>query len=258
MATGLPNIEKHYSEQVLDAVERSGMAKGFSLQQILLQAAHAKGYSCRAGERIHPGNLRSILQYCFAPVTAKLGDFSTAALPNILGAVANKSILQGYMEEDSSWKEIAQIKAVTNFYTQNHYRMLDSLEYEEVGSGGEIKHGTLGEETWTSQAKTYGKMLGITRTQIINDDLGAFDDIRARLGRGAAKKFSNVFWTAFINNSSFYTTALTNYITGSTTNLGTDGVGLGLMVAAFRQMTTPTADGLKRVGQDINPTIISY
>lgn len=257
MASGLPNIEKQFSEATLEAADRSGLARGFSIQQMLMQAAHANGYSCRPGERIHAGNLRSVLQFALpqAGVQARMA-FSTVSLPNILGAVANKQILAGYMEQDQTWREFAEVKPVSNFYTQNHYRMLDSLEYEEVGSGGEIKHGTLGEETYTSAAKTYGKMLGITRTQIINDDLGAFNDIRTRLGRGAAKKFANVFWAAFINNSAFFTSALTNYIEGSTTNLGTDGVGLGLMVKAFRQMTSPSADGSKRVGQDINPTKI--
>jgi hypothetical protein len=255
MATGLPNIEKHYSEKTLEAVDRSGM-RSVSLQQIILQSATQNGYQARPGERISTGNIRSVLRACFAEdVQARLG-FSTASLPNILGAVANKQILAGYMEEDPTWREIAQVKSVSNFYTQNYYRMLDSLEYEEVGSGGEIKHGTLGEETYTSQAKTYGKMLGITRTQIINDDLGAFDDIRTRLGRGAAKKFNNVFWTAFINNSSFYTSARTNYIEGSTTNLGTDGVGLGLAIKACRTMTTPSADGTKRIGNGFVPSVL--
>lgn len=257
MASGLPNIEKHFSERTLEAVDANRL-RNISLHQVLLQAAQANGgYQCRAGERITTGNLRAVLKACFSEDThqARLG-FSTASLPNILGAVANKQILAGYMEEDQSWKEAAQVKSVSNFYTQNYFRMLDSLEYEEVGSSGELHHGTLGEETYTSQAKTYGKMLGLTRPQIINDDLGAFDDIRARLGRGAAKKFNDVFWAAFVDNSSFFTSGLTNYISGSTSNLGTDGVGLGLMVAAFRQMTTPSADGSKRVGQDINPTII--
>lgn len=257
VAAGLPDVEKKFNERTLDAVDRSGLAKGFSIQSMLMQAAHHNGYSCRPGERIHAGNLRTILEHALPPAgyRAQLG-FSTAALPNILGAVANKMILAGYMEEDPTWREIAEIKSVSNFYTQNHFRMLDSLEYEEVGSGGEIPHGTLGEETYTSTAKTYGKMLGLTRTQIINDDLGAFNDLRTRLGRGAAKKFNTVFWTAFINNSAFYTSTLTNYIDGATTNLGTDGVGLGLMVKAFRTMTSPSADGSKRVGQDINPTKI--
>lgn len=257
LASGLPNVEKVFSEQVLDAADRSGLARGFSIQQMLMQAAHTNGYSCRPGERIHTGNIRAVLEYALPRPGAQARlAFSTVSLPNILGNVANKQILAGYMEADQTWREIATIRPVSNFYTQNHYRMLDSLEYEEVSSGGELKHGTLGEETYTSQAKTYGKMLGITRTQIINDDLGAFADIRERLGRGAAKKFSNVFWAAFMNNSTFFTSALTNYISGSTTNLGSDGVGLGLAVTAFRQMTSPTADGLKRVGQDLNPTKI--
>lgn len=255
MASGLPNIEKHFNEQTLEAVDRCGL-RGFSVQQFLMQAAHRNGYTCRAGERISTGNLRAVLEYAFPPARANLAGWSVTSLPNILGAVANKQILAGYVEGDQTWREIAEIKPVSNFYTQNYYRMLDSLEYEEVGSGGEIPHGTLGEETYTSLAKTYGKMLGLTRNQIINDDLGAFNDIRTRLGRGASKKFSNVFWTAFLDNSSFFTSGNTNYISGSTTNLGTDGVGLGLMVKGFRDMTSPSADSTKRVGQDINPTKI--
>jgi phage major head subunit gpT-like protein len=77
-----------------------------------------------------------------------------------------------------------------------------------------------------------------------------------RLGRGAAKKFGNVFWTAFLDNSSFFTSGNTNYTSGSTTNLGTDGVGLGLGVKACRLMTSPSADGTKRVGAGFTPTIL--
>jgi hypothetical protein len=90
-------------------------------------------------------------------------------------------------------------------------------------------------------------MLGLTRNQIINDDLGAFDDIRTRLGSRGREEVSNVFWTAFMDNSAFFTSRNTNYISGSTTNLGTDGVGLGLgsRPAADDQ---PGADGTKRVG----------
>lgn len=259
MASFLPDLEKHYSAETLQHVNDCGMNRGFSIQQMLMQAAHQNGYSCRAGERVHAGNLADILEYALPPRGIRVhlsSGLSTASLPTILGNVANKHILAGYMEEDPTWREFAEIKPTNNFYQQTHMRMLDNLEYEEVGSGGEIHHGTLGEETYTTQLKTFGKMLGLSRQQIINDDAGAFADLRPRLGRGAAKKFLTVFWTAFLNNSAFFTAALTNYITGSTTNLGTDGVGLGLMVAAFRQMTSPTADGLKRVGQDLNPTKI--
>jgi hypothetical protein len=257
MASGLPEVDKagkYFSEQTLDAVDRLRLRNNFSLQQCMLQVAQANGYTCRAGERVTINNIRDVLEYCFPPTYARLAGFSNTSLPNILGEVANKQIRAGYQEEDNTWEEIAEVKSVPNFYTQNHFRLLDSMVYEEVGPTGEIPHGTLGEETFTTKAKTYARMLGLPMQSIVNDDLGAFSDIRGILGRGGQRKISDVAWTAFMDNSSFFTTALTNYITGATTNLGTDGVGLGLMVKAFRQMTTPTADGSKRVGMGLNPS----
>ncbi|VTS01580.1 Uncharacterized protein OS=Isosphaera pallida (strain ATCC 43644 / DSM 9630 / IS1B) GN=Isop_2434 PE=4 SV=1 [Gemmata massiliana] len=171
-------------------------------------------------------------------------------MSGILGNVANKELLSGYVEEDMTWKEIAAVKSVSNFQQVTSYRMLDDMEYEELGPDGKIKHGTAGQESYTRQAKTYAKMFALTRTDIVNDDLGAFDDLRTRLGRGSSKKFNKIFWAKFINNGSFFTAGRTNYISGATTNLGTDGVGLGLAVQAFRKMKSPTADGTKAVNAD--------
>lgn len=252
---GLPNIEKHYDETTLQKVEDAGLRQ-FSLQQALLTAAASNGYVCRAGQRINAGNLREVLEYAFPSRSARLSGFSGVSMSGPLGAVANKSIVEGYKEEDDTWREIASVTSVGNLQQYRTYRMLDSLEYAEIGATGTIEHGTLDNESYTRQAKTYAKMLGISRTDIINDDLSAFESIRMRLGAGAKKKFNNIFWTAFINNSTFFTSALTNYTSGSTTNLGTDGVGLGLGVLAFRKMLTPTADGTKRVGNGMRPTIL--
>lgn len=251
MSAGMPepSLLKNFSQDTLNAVDRSEL-RHFSLQQFLLRVAHSNGYRTSMGQRIHNGNLREILEYCFPPAMARtrLSGFSAVDLPNILGNVANKEILSGYMEEDTTWMEIADVKSVNNFHAVTSYRMLDNLEYEELGPTGQIKHGTLGEESYTRQAKTYAKMLGLTRNDIINDDLGAFDDIRTRLGRGAAKKFNDIFWAAFMNNATFFTTALTNYIEGANTPLDINGTGLQLGITAYRQMTTPSADGSKRIG----------
>lgn len=258
VSANLPNIEKFYPQQLLEAVDDNGMRQ-FSLQELMMNIAMANGYAARPGERVSNTNIRSVLECCFPErqYQARLTGFSTISLPGILGNVANKEILAGYMESDTTWQFISSVKSVTNFYQHTRYRLLDSMEYEELGPTGEIKHGTVDQESYTTQAKTYAKMLAITREHIINDDLGAFDDIRERLGRGASKKFNNVVWAAFMNNASFYTSARTNYISGATTNLGTDGVGLGLGMKAWRKMTTPTADGTKRIGASLsNPRYV--
>lgn len=241
----LPNLDRHFQPQVLEAADRQFRAIG--LQQVLIMAAAQHGYQAGPGMRITSGNVRQVLAHAF-PQRVEAG-WTSLSLPGIFSNVANKEILQGYMEEDQTWREIAGIRSVSDFKQVTSYRLLDSMEYEKVGPGGEIKNGKLEEESYTRQVDTYAKMLAITRQDIINDDLGAFDDLRARLGRGAAQKFNNVFWTAFMANAStFWTTARTNYIEGATTNLGTDGVGLGLGVKAFRLMRSPSADGSKRIG----------
>lgn len=249
---GLPNLEKHYQPETLDAVDRAGLRQ-FGLQQLLIMTAHQNGYSCRPGEKVTAGNLKTILQYCFPPDLHRAQlSLSTISLPGILGAVANKESLEGFTEEGMEWKELAAIKPVNNFHAVTSYRMNDNLEYEEVGPGGEIPHGSLSEESYQRQAKTYAKQLGLTRTDIINDDLGAFDDIRTRMGRGASRKFNLVFWAKFLDNASFFTAARGNYIDGSPGSvLGVDGVGLAAGVLAFRKLRS--ADGKRISGA---PTLL--
>ncbi len=251
MTAGLPSVEKRFKPETLEASDK---LRGLGLQQVLMMAAANNGYSCRPGERITAGNLRTILRHAFADIVAA----TSLSVPGILSNVANKEILEGYEEVDNKWREISNIKPVSDFKTVTSYRLLDNMEYEELAPDGQIKHGSVGEESFSRQAKTYAKMFSLTRTDIINDDMGAFDDLRTRLGRGAAKKLSNIFWAKFINNSTFFTSGRTNYIEGATTNLGLDGVGLGLGVLACSKMTSPAADGRKRVGAAVEPTILLH
>lgn len=245
---GLKSIEKEFDDKTNEAAHREFRGR-LGLQQVIIMAAAANGYQCRPGERLNAANLRDALEYAMPRRDIKAsGGFSTLSLPGLLSNVANKELLEGYMQEDQSWKEIAAIKSVNDFKQVTSYRLLDDMEYELLPKGGKIKHGTTSEQSFTRQVRTYAKMYAITREDIINDDLGAFDAMRDRIGRGAAVKLSNAFWAEFMDNSSFFTAGNDNYISGATTNLGTDGVGLSLGVKAFREMRSPTADGAKRVG----------
>lgn len=243
----ISNVEKQFDDKTLQAAH-SQFRGGVGLQQVIILAAQASGMSIPVGFRISSTSAwKQIVDHVRGQNLN--AAFSTVSLPGILGNVANKELLQGYMEDDQTWREVAVIKSVSDFKTVTSYRLLDNMTYEKLGAGGKIKGGTIGEESYTRQADTYAKMFSLTRQDIINDDLGAFDDLRSRLGRGSARKLREVFWTTFLSNAStFWTTAKTNYIEGATTNLGTDGVGLGLAVKAYRTRTSPSADGGKRLG----------
>lgn len=230
-AIGLPKIDAQYGEQVLEAAHREFRGR-LGLHQTIIMAAEAGGYT-RRDYRIDQGNIREILRYAFAPIQAAS---SMISLPGILSNVANKELLAGFTEEDQTWREIAITKPVGDFKAVTSYRMLDNMEYEELSPEGKIAHGQLGQESYTRQAKTYAKMFALTRVDIINDDLSALADVRTRTGRGSSRKFNNLFWAKYLDNATFYTAARGNYISGATTNLGLDGIGLEAGVLKFRQL----------------------
>src|SRR6185436_12590006 len=110
----------------------------------------------------------------------------------ILSNVANKFLLDGFEAVESSWRAIAAIRNVQDFKAVTSYRLTGGFEYLEVGPTGELKHASVGEESFTNQARTYGRMFSITREHMINDDLGALTAVPRRLGRGAALKLNDV------------------------------------------------------------------
>lgn len=225
------DIEKAYKPEVLESAHRN--FRNLGLQEMFIVAASANGYQGR--QRINTDNLREVLQFAL-PSNPIHASSSTVSLSGILSNIANKMLLAGFMEEDQTWREFADVKSVSDFKTHTSYRMLDEMEYEELGPNGEIKHGKIGEESFTRSADTYAKMFALTRTMLINDDLGAFDDLRTRLGRGASRKFRKLFWSTFIDNSAFFTAGRSNYISGGTSNLAVDGVGLQLGITAYRKL----------------------
>ena len=233
-----PGREKRFSEQTLEAADKKYRRLG--IQELILMAAQAGGYVGRS--TITRETLPEIFRAAFAPINAA---FSTLSLPAILSNVANKELLAGFMEEDQTWRDVSVTRSVSDFKTVTSYRLLDDMEYEELAPGGEIKHGKLSEETYTRQARTYAKMFSLTRDKIIDDDLGAFEDLRVRLGAGAARRFNRVFWSRFMDNASFFTSGRGNYITGADSALDLSGTGLQKGILAFRKLKSP--DG-KRLG----------
>lgn len=111
--------------------------------------------------------------------------FSTVSLPGILGRLANKAMLAAYAEADASGAalQVASVTSTSDFKKFSRYRMTESGVMEKVGATGEIKHGTLKEETYENQVETYGKMLSLSRQMMRNDDLDAFLQIPRMIGR---------------------------------------------------------------------------
>lgn len=232
MSGRLPDLESHFDERTLQ-LAHDQYPHGIGLCEVMLVVARQNGYT-----GLSASDLRSLLRYAFAPNLRANAGFSTLDIAGILSSSANKFIRPAFEAVESAWKMIAGVRNLRDFKTHTTYSLTGDLMYEKVGAGGEIPHGTLGDESYTLRADTYGKMLAITRKDLINDDLGALTRVPTRLGRGAALKINDVFWTEFLADvATFYTTGRGNYFEGAATNLQSSS--LKTAVEKFRRQTDP-------------------
>ncbi|MCC7350209.1 MAG: hypothetical protein IT446_06535 [Phycisphaerales bacterium] len=200
---------KTHGEQIVEAAEKRYRNR-LGLHQLLLEAAWTNGCDARF--------------FIDDPEAVLRAAFSTFTLPGILSNVANKFLLDGFESVEQAWQRIAATRSVKDFKAVTSFRLTGGFEYQEVGPDGELKHAEVGEESFTNQAKTYGRMFGLTRTDLINDDMDALTAVPRRIGRGGALKLNKVFWGAFLDNAAFFTVGRKNYQAGADTALSIDGL----------------------------------
>lgn len=232
LAGNLPSPEKHFDDRTLDAASRK-WRHGLGLGELLLTAAKANGY-----DGLSHRNVSALLEAAFPPGgRLRAAGPSTFDVSGILSNVANKFIVNYFNSVDNAWQAIAKRRPVSDFKQVTTYSLTGDFTYAKVAPGGELKHGSIGEQTYTNQADTRGRMFAIDRRDIVNDDLGAFMQVAQRLGRGGALSLNDVFWTAFLDNSTFFTNPRGNYDEGAETALSLSA--LELAETLFMTQTDP-------------------
>ncbi len=204
------SVERAFSDQILSAADKH-FKGGCGLQRLLTYVAAANGH-----RDAHHSDLRGLLKAAFpddnGPMASGVFGPSTYSVGSLLSNVANKFILDSYNAVESTWKMISATRPVNDFRQIASYALTGDLTYKKIGPGGEIKHGTLGDEEYTNRAEMYGLMLGIDYQHLRNDDLGAFSQLSRRLGRGGALTLNLAFWTEFLaGQGTFWSAANGNY-----------------------------------------------
>lgn len=151
---------------------------------------------------------------------------STYSLPTALGNVANKVLLDSYRESSATWRAFCAVRSVADFKTHTTVRPTFTGQLEQVPKGGEIKHGGIDEATAEYAIDTFAKMLSIDRRDVINDDLGLFQDTASALGRMAMRRLSDLVYEVLLSNpSAFFSTGNANLLSGADSALNMDSLG---------------------------------
>ncbi|WP_430463615.1 prohead protease/major capsid protein fusion protein [Tabrizicola sp.] len=126
---------------------------------------------------------------------------STSDFPLILSNVTNKTLRAAYETAPRTFAPIARRTTVADFRDVHRLQLGEAPQLEKVNESGEYKRGTLGEAQEKYRIETFGKVIGITRQVLINDDLDAFTRVPALFGTAAATLESDVVWGVITANA---------------------------------------------------------
>jgi len=173
--------------------------------------------------------------------------FSTASLPIILGNIANKSLLKGYTSVPATWQKWCSIGSVSDFKEVTGARLTDTGALEKVPNSGEVKYGAALEEYEKYSVATYAKNFGVTRQNIINDDLRVITRIPQAMGAKAGRKAGDLVYAHLLANGAMTDTVALFHATHKNLNITAT-----LAKATLATCVTAFAKQTDKEGQPIN------
>mgnify|MGYP003525175137 FL=1 len=137
----------------------------------------------RTGRKVENHDAHSIFIQASAMFTQGTGDF-----PVLLENVMHKVLLADYAAAPDTWSQFCKVGSVSDFRPHNRYRAGSFSNLDVVNEHGEFLNKPIADgEKVSIVAATKGNIINITRQALINDDMGAFTDLAARLGRAARR-----------------------------------------------------------------------
>lgn len=190
-------IEHWYNEEVLTASDHQDL-KDVSLHQILDYALMATGKGPYRGNKKSHEFIQAV-RGAMLDLRAASG-VTTLDVSQIFEDLANKMMWAGWQGQNTTWQQWARTESVSDFKTHNFYRLTHHRAYMPVGPDGELKHGGWTDQKFSVAAETYGKIVGMTRHHLINDDMNAFAGMMTFLGIEGAKTVEELAYVHLLSN----------------------------------------------------------
>lgn len=165
-------------------------------------------------------------------VVAMAFTHSSSDFPLILGDTARRALLRGFNDAPESFPEFTRAISVSDFKPTTMAGLGLFTGLDAVPENGEYKYGKFSESGQPIQLATYGKLFGISRQAIINDDLNALADVPRKMGAAAKRTVGDAVFRILTSNPKMRDGVDLFHATHK--NLATAGA-----------ITTATVDGLR-------------
>jgi hypothetical protein len=121
-------------------------------------------------------------------VTRALGGLhSTSDFANALASAAFAVLRKAYENAPSGLKPLARRMELSDFRARSVVGLSGFSALEKVNEHGEFKRGTIHDSGESIKLESFGRIFGVTRQVIVNDDLGWLTDLPKKLAVAAAQ-----------------------------------------------------------------------
>ena len=177
----------------------------------------------------------------------------TADFPLILANVANKVLAQGYDEEMATYGVWVKEVDVNDFKTNSDVTLGTSGRLSKLNEAGEITEKQLTESGESWKIESYANEFAITRQMIVNDDLGAFNNLLAEFGKMAKRTANGIVYDLLQAKGDYASYVMKDGIaifnTATHKNLASAGAALSAStleaaITAMKRQTTAVGDAL--------------
>jgi hypothetical protein len=186
--------------EVLDAMADAIAARAMPGYQPAGNGRHAEFMGWRPSDMVRELlTLNGETQIPRDPVRlAERAFHTTSDFPQLLSAAANKMLLAAYQPAAPTYRQIFLRRDFRDFKPHRHLRIGDFPVLQPLLENGEIQAGTMSESQEIVLLQTFARRIRVTRQMLVNDDLGAFTDFAAMIGRRVAD-FENATAYALVN-----------------------------------------------------------
>ncbi|MDA9466558.1 phage major capsid protein [Bradyrhizobium sp. CCBAU 53415] len=130
---------------------------------------------------------------------------STSDFPNIFQNALNKSLLARYTLVTPTYRELAVERPFKDFRPHPQVRAGEFPMIQPVQENGELRSGTTGDAGENVSITPYGVVFTISRQMLVNDDLGAIDQILGSAGDTVLIFENDTFFQMFSSNPTLKT-----------------------------------------------------
>jgi ATP-dependent protease ClpP protease subunit len=160
--------------------------RGFTMFELARACAMAAGVNTRGMERMD--------------VVANAFTHSSSDFPSLLSNTATKALKRGYDETPEVFPTFTRPVSLTDFKPSSLAGLGRFSSLDLIEEGGAYKYGKFSDTGSSLKLVTYGKMFGISRQAIINDDLNAFSDVPRKMGQAAKRTVGDAVFAILTSN----------------------------------------------------------